>query len=576
MNPGHHSKARVSFDPCPPEEFAGRFNEREELFKIQQQGIYQGQMVMLSGARGSGKTSFLDWAEYKIQNDLLSPVIKKEFLETPGMIFTTYSDLLRDLKGHQKFGWFRNALDKPIIKKSIEAALGVLEKFSSLAEPPGVGVQFGTALSREFLPTENFTYTRLLSSFISALKTLSEELNKANKFLAILIDDVQWSSEPDFQLLKDLIRNLSPGISFIITFRLETESMSKYVKLRQELDRYGHTEIRLSGMTSEEIKDFAKRRYGLSIDDLTAQFLSLNVGDPFSLVNCFNLLQKDNLGPSLTNVQKILPEAVNPVRCIYSGLDEQWKDRVDSLCILHPPLYLPLIACMLRTEEHRIARLQDELDQSPVFRRLGRELYDFAHPSFREYRRKELPESVMIGLHSQAARCFEALKDKFPDKRFVALSLAEHLFFGQEYEKASGLNLQFGDQLYDRFDFDSALRMTARAEICAEKTNNKSMLAVALHQKGLILQSIFRFSDAINAYNQSLEIKREIGDRAGEAKTLHQIGMVYEDTNNFDKALEFYNQSLEIERELGNKSGEAISLKTIKALKEKMLKKKGK
>jgi len=79
MNPEHHSKAQVSFDPCPPEEFAGRFNEREELFKTQQQAIYQGQMVMLSGARGSGKTSFSIGQNTRFKMTYSVPSSKRNF-----------------------------------------------------------------------------------------------------------------------------------------------------------------------------------------------------------------------------------------------------------------------------------------------------------------------------------------------------------------------------------------------------------------------------------------------------------------------------------------------------------------
>jgi len=565
MNHSYHSKVQVSYGPCPPEEFAGRFNEKRKLPEILTKARNQGQMVMISGARGSGKTSFLDWAEYEIQNKpggLESPTIKKAFLETPGMIFTTYKDLLTELKEHQKFGWFKRALDNPNVKKSIEVVLGVLEKASSLAGPVKVGIKSGVVATRAFLPAETVEYSQLLSSFLIILRSLSGELTKNEQFFAILCDDAQWSSEPDFHLLKDLIRNLPPGIAFIIAFRLESESMEKYVELRQELDRFGHTEIRLSGMTTEEIKDFANLRYGLSVNNSTAQFLSMNIGDPFCLVSCFNLLRIRNLDPSLVNVQKVLPEAVDPARCIYSELDQQWRDRVDSLSILHPPLLLSLIACMLGTKESDIVRLQDELNQSVVFRRLARESYDFAHPSLREYRRKELPESVMIRLHSQAAKCFEALRDRFPEW-FVDLSLAEHLFFGREYKKALKSNLQLSGRLYDLFNFNLALQMTDRAKICAEKTNNKRMLAVALHRKGLTLQSIFRFSDSLDAYNQSLVIEREIGDKSGEARTLHQIGRVHELTNHFNKALKYYNQSLVIEREIGDKSGEAQTLHQI-------------
>ena len=62
------------------------------------------------------------------------------------------------------------------------------------------------------------------------------------------------------------------------------------------------------------------------------------------------------------------------------------------------------------------------------------------------------------------------MKKRDLDKQLVELSLAEHLFFAQEYEKALDPNLRIGERLYDLFDFDSVLQFTARAEICAEKT----------------------------------------------------------------------------------------------------------
>jgi len=615
MNTRNHDKVQVSYGPCPPEEFAGRFAERTKLKDIMPLAIPQGQTILITGARGSGKTSFIDWAEYEIQNEpggLESPAIKIDFLETPGMIFTSYKKLLTKLMEHRKFGWFKKALGNTKVKKSIEVLLGTLESASSVAGPAGVVIKTGAAATRESLPGEAVDYSQLLPSFLTTLRSLSGEL-KNNQILTILCDDVQWSSEPDFHLLKDLIRNLPPRIVFILSFRLETKSMAKYIELRQELDRFGYAEIRLSGMRADEVKDFAKRRYGMSIDDQTTEFLILNLDDPLCLVSCFNLLQRSDRDLNLVNVQEILPDAVDPARAIYSELDQKWKDRLNSICVLHPPLPLSLIACLLKIENTKITRLQDELNQSVVFRRLERETYDFAHHSLREYRRNELPESVMIESHVQAARCFEVMGDTAQDKWLVNLSLAEHLFLGQEYEKALELNLRLGNLLYDRFDYDSALQLTERAKTCAEKTNAKFMLAGALHQKGMILQSIYNFRDSLAAYNKSLEIEREIGnrayeattlhqigivyeltnrfeealgnynksleirqeigDRAGEAGTLHQIGMVYQLTNRFEEALGNYNKSLEIEREVGNKSGEAISVQTIKTLKEKTQKK---
>ena len=130
------------------------------------------------------------------------------------------------------------------------------------------------------------------------------------------------------------------------------------------------------------------------------------------------------------------------------------------------------------------------------------------------------------------------MKNRDLDKQLVELSLAEHLFFAQEYEKALDLNLRISKRLYDLFDFDSALQFAERAEICAEKTLNRNKLSESFRQKGAVLQSMFRFSEARESYNRSLEIERDIGNKAGEAMTLHQIGMVYEDTNLFHEALE--------------------------------------
>lgn len=411
MKPVYRRKGEISLGSCPPDEFSGRFGERETLSKVLHRSKDKGQVVMVSGRRGSGKSSFLNWAEYEIINgavELERPAIKKEFLETAGMVFTTYRDLLTDLKGHQKLGWFRKLLDDSKVRDSINGALGVLEKTSSLAGPYGVGINASVTVARGILPGESTDYTNLLSSFLQIFRSLSDELTKIGQFLAILLDDAQWSSEPDFQLVKDLIRNLPPGILLIIAFRLETESEKRYAELQDEIYRFGYTEISMGGIDNDGVKEFAAKRYGLSIDDLTADFLSQKIGDPLCLVSCFNRLQKLDLAPDIDSFQEILPLVLDSARCIYTGMDPLWQDRINTLCILHPPLHLSVISCM--PKEQDMMRLKDELDRSLVFRRLETELYDFAHPSLREYRRKELPEVVSVGLHSQAARCLENLE----------------------------------------------------------------------------------------------------------------------------------------------------------------------
>ena len=87
----HRTGGEISLSPCPQEEFYGRFDERKKLSEFLRGAKDRGRVVMVSGGRGSGKSSFLNWAEREIQNgsgEFECPAIKVQFLETPGMVFT--------------------------------------------------------------------------------------------------------------------------------------------------------------------------------------------------------------------------------------------------------------------------------------------------------------------------------------------------------------------------------------------------------------------------------------------------------------------------------------------------------
>jgi tetratricopeptide (TPR) repeat protein len=113
-----------------------------------------------------------------------------------------------------------------------------------------------------------------------------------------------------------------------------------------------------------------------------------------------------------------------------------------------------------------------------------------------------------------------------------------------------GLKLQSASSFKEALDFYKQ-SLNIQREI-----GDRAGEAKTLHQIGRVCEDTDRFDDALDYYKHSLKIKREIGDRAGEAKTLHQIGRAYQHTNRFDDALEYYNQSLKIRRELGDRDGE--------------------
>jgi tetratricopeptide (TPR) repeat protein len=77
---------------------------------------------------------------------------------------------------------------------------------------------------------------------------------------------------------------------------------------------------------------------------------------------------------------------------------------------------------------------------------------------------------------------------------------------------------------------------------------------------GVAYTSLGQYQQAIDFHQQSLEIKRDIGDRGGEAGSIGNLGVAYTSLGQYQRAIDFHQQSLEIERDIGDRGGEAASL----------------
>ncbi len=77
---------------------------------------------------------------------------------------------------------------------------------------------------------------------------------------------------------------------------------------------------------------------------------------------------------------------------------------------------------------------------------------------------------------------------------------------------------------------------------------------------------------ALKNYERTLGISKEFGDRSSIACALHQIGMIHHDKGEYEKALEKYTISLKIEEEIGDRSGIASTLGQIGGIKHRQKK----
>ncbi len=83
--------------------------------------------------------------------------------------------------------------------------------------------------------------------------------------------------------------------------------------------------------------------------------------------------------------------------------------------------------------------------------------------------------------------------------------------------------------------------------------SNKQVEAFALNGIGNIYFKKKDFENAHRYFNESLNLRKEIGFKVGEAITLESIGRLYLEENNPEKAMEFFHTSIELSKEINSK-----------------------
>ena len=68
---------------------------------------------------------------------------------------------------------------------------------------------------------------------------------------------------------------------------------------------------------------------------------------------------------------------------------------------------------------------------------------------------------------------------------------------------------------------------------------------------GVIAETRGDLAEAERLYRESLAIKREIGDRGGEAYSLHELGNIASKNGNMDERHRCYTEAVRIRREIG-------------------------
>ncbi|MDQ2856996.1 MAG: tetratricopeptide repeat protein, partial [Acidobacteriota bacterium] len=96
-----------------------------------------------------------------------------------------------------------------------------------------------------------------------------------------------------------------------------------------------------------------------------------------------------------------------------------------------------------------------------------------------------------------------------------------------------------------------------------KEAGDKNGEASTLNNMAVVYSNIGETQKALEYLNQTLLINRAVGDKSSEATTLNNIGTVYSDLGEKQKAIDYYNQSIPLHKAVGNRRGEAYTLTGI-------------
>jgi tetratricopeptide (TPR) repeat protein/tRNA A-37 threonylcarbamoyl transferase component Bud32 len=109
-------------------------------------------------------------------------------------------------------------------------------------------------------------------------------------------------------------------------------------------------------------------------------------------------------------------------------------------------------------------------------------------------------------------------------------------------------------------DARSGLDFLSRALPLATEVDNEAEKASILQATGIAYDALNRPDDALRNYQESLAIKKNIGDKRGEAVSLNQIADILDRQGKPDQALASYKQALALAREIGDQADIGIFL----------------
>ncbi len=129
------------------------------------------------------------------------------------------------------------------------------------------------------------------------------------------------------------------------------------------------------------------------------------------------------------------------------------------------------------------------------------------------------------------------------------------------------LALKTGRQLKQKAqsgkDVDNALAKFQEAFELFDRAEARKQAAVALHEMAIIHEERAEHAKALELYEKSLQMRKEVNDLKGQGYCMNSMAIAYSAMSNYQKAMEHYQQALSIAKQVSDTHLEASVLQNI-------------
>ena len=411
-------RGRISFkNTSPPDphgpilkfhHFVGRQPELKKLRQLWDETLTEGSRIaIIQGEAGAGKTRLaMELTQYA--NYIGALVLKSEFFELGQT--EPYTVLIQPLK---ELSHLLSPDEFSSLLKSIESIHPATAELMPFLE---------TIIGPD---TQFFREDRLKFRVFNDISRIFHHLSQI-KPLMLILDDLQWIGDPDWELLTYLIRTLSKGrILFSVTLRTSTSKSNCSLNQVNLLRRFIPTLLldlkKLSQTETSNLVMFALKDPNVP-QELLQLIHNQSGGNPFfirELVTSFQqnqalVMRETGEWSYYIPSQISLPESLHQlISSRLSILSDQARRllRIGALCSQQFSLaLLSFVADISIYELTDIldsaikAGILDEVrssEQSPLLR--------FSHDTVRQYLLRELSESSQTHLHAKMAEFYEMM-----------------------------------------------------------------------------------------------------------------------------------------------------------------------